>query len=180
MPRREGADLLTKTRQVLGLAGEDDSPRPVVTVEQGPDADGVSGGDEGISFPVVDNQSELRVQPGEHLQAVLPVERQQNLAVAAALEGVALLLELPLQGPEAVNLAVAHQAVRPQPEGLHALRRQAHDGQPVEAEPAGRGLHDTGHVGSPGNRAVEKGLELLPGNFLLFKSHDRAHKRTSE
>ena len=177
VPRREGTDLLAQAHQVLGLAGEDDASRPVIPVKQGTDADGVPGGDEGIRPPVVEDQGEFRVQPGEHLQAVLPVEGQQNLAVAAALKRVAPLLKLPLQRPEAVDFPVAHQIVPAQPEGLHPLRGQAHDGQPVEAEPPCWGFHNAGHIRPPGFRARKEGMKLLPRDVLFLKTHNRTHNK---
>ena len=96
MPRREGADLLAQADEVFGLAGEDDAAVIQVAVEQGADADGVPGGDEGVRLVVVDDHGELGVQLGEHVQAILPVQGQDDLAVAAALEFVALLRQLPL------------------------------------------------------------------------------------
>ena len=179
MPRREGVDLLTESHQVLGLAGEDHGPGWVRPVEQGADADGVPGGDEGIRGRVIDHQGELRVQPGEHLQAVLVEQGEQHLAVAAAAEAVALFLQLPPQGAEAVDLAVADRVVPVQSEGLHPRLREAHDGEPLEAEPAGGGFHNSAHIRAPGGCAVQKGGDLLPGQRLLGESHDRTHKRTS-
>ena len=88
---REGADLLAQADEVLGLAGEHDTAILVIAVEQRPDADGVPGGDEGVRGGIVDDEGELGVQPGKHAQAVLVEQGQQDLAVAAALEGVALL-----------------------------------------------------------------------------------------
>ena len=58
----------------------------------------IPGCDELIPLGIVDDEGELRVQLGEHLQAVLPVQRKQDLTVAAAAEGVAFFRQLPLQG----------------------------------------------------------------------------------
>ncbi len=93
---REGADLLAQADEVFGLAGEDDAAVVQVAVEQRADADGVPGGDEGVRLVVVDDHGELGVQLREHVQAILPVQGQDDLAVAAALEFVALLRQLPL------------------------------------------------------------------------------------
>ena len=93
---REGADLLAQADEVFGLAGEDDAAVIQVAVEQRADADGVPGGDEGVRLVVVDDHGELGVQFREHVQAILPVQGQDDLAVAAALEFVALLRQLPL------------------------------------------------------------------------------------
>ena len=59
---------------------------------------------------------------------VLIVQRQQDLAVAVGLELVAAALEDLFLKAEAVQLAVAHHTVGTAVEGLHAFRRQAHDG----------------------------------------------------
>ena len=175
--RGEGKDLAAQTHQVFRLAGEHDGAGAVVAVVQGADADGVPGGHQGAGGAVVEHQSELRVQPGEHLQTVLPPQGQQDFAVAAAAEGVALFLQLPLQGPEAVELAVAHHIVAVQLEGLHARLGQPHDGQTVEAEIPGGGLHDPGHVGAPGERAVKAGADLLRSQRLAGKTHDGTHRK---
>ena len=44
--RREGADPLTQPHQVFRFAGKDDGAGAVIAVVQGPDADGIPGGDE--------------------------------------------------------------------------------------------------------------------------------------
>ena len=64
----------------------------------------------------------------EHIQTVLIVQRQQDLAVAVGLELVAAALEDLFLKAEAVQLAVAHHAIGTAVERLHAFRRQAHDG----------------------------------------------------
>ena len=177
MPRREGADLLAEADEILGLAGEHDAAVIQIAVEQRPDADGVPGGDEGIRLVVIDDHGKLRIQLGKHRKAVFPVQRQNDLAVAAALEFVALLRQLPLQGTEAVQLPVAHHHIAVQLKGLHASLSQAHDGQPVEAQPAGAGVHDLGHVGATGNGPVKIGRDLTLVQLLGGKTHNCAHKK---
>ena len=177
MPRREGADLLAEADEVFGLAGEHDAAVIQIAVEQRPDADGVPGGDEGIRLVVIDDHGELRVQLGKHRKAVFPVQRQNDLAVAAALEFVALLRQLPLQGTEAVQLPVAHHHIAVQLKGLHAGLGQAHDGQPVETQPARAGVHDLGHVGATGNGPVKIGRDLTLVQLLGGKTHNCAHKK---
>ena len=177
MARREGADLFTKTNEVFGLAGEYDAAVGQIAVEQRPDADGIAGGNEGIRLVIVNDHGKLRVQLGKHPQTVLPVQRQDDLAVAAAPEGIALLRQLPLQGTEAVQLAVAHHHVAIQLKGLHTGFRQAHDGQPVEAQPAGAGVHDPGHIGAAGNGAVKVFPNLVLVQLLGGKTHNCAHKK---
>ena len=102
MSRGEGADLLAQAHQVLSLTGKDDAPVVQMPVKQGPNADGIPGGDEAVGFVVVDDHGKFCVQPPEHIQPVLLVQRQNQLAVGLAAEGKAPLLHLPLQRPEAV------------------------------------------------------------------------------
>ena len=63
-----------------------------VAVEQRTDADGVAGGDETILAGIVQDQRKLRVHVAEHIQPVLVVQRQQDLAVAVGAELVATAL----------------------------------------------------------------------------------------
>ncbi len=51
-------------------------------------------------------------------------------------KGVAFSFQLLFERAEAVQLAVADHAVGAAEEGLHPLRRQAHDGQPAKAQQA--------------------------------------------
>ena len=60
-----------------------------VAVEQRTDADGVAGGDEPILAGIVQDQRKLRVHVAEHIQPVLVVQRQQDLAVAVGAELIA-------------------------------------------------------------------------------------------
>jgi hypothetical protein len=60
-------------------------------------------------------------------------------------------------------------------ERLHALRLQAHDGEPVEAEIAGKGLLDPRKIGAAGFGAVEAGFELLRLQKKTGEAHDRTH-----
>ena len=174
---REGADLLAQADEVFGLAGEDDAAVVQVAVEQRADADGVPGGDEGIRLVVIDDHGKLGVQLGKQRKAIFRVQWQNDLAVAAALEFVALLRQLPLQGTEAVQCPVAHHHIAVQLKGLHAGLGQAHDGQPVEAQPAGAGVHDPGHIRPPGEGPIEILPNLMLVQFLRGKSHNCAHKK---
>ena len=115
-------------------------PRLTVAVEQRADADGVACGDQQLFAAVVQDHGELGVEVPEHVKAVLVVERQDDLAVGVGLERVALGFQLGLDGAEAVQLAVAGHAVRTAEEGLHALGRQAHDGQTAKAQQGELGL----------------------------------------
>ena len=79
----------------------------------------------------------------EHIQAVFVVERQDDLAVGVGLKGVALGFQFGFDGAEAVQLAVAGHAVRTAEEGLHALGRQAHNGETAKAQQAELSLGHT-------------------------------------
>ena len=95
------------------------------------------------------------------MYALLLIQGQQDLAVGIALEGVALSDQLFFYGPEAVNFAVAYHRSVPPEEGLHACLRQAHDGQPVEAQKAPRQGQHPGLVRPPGHGAVK----IRPNGF---------------
>ena len=177
MPWREGADLLAEADKVLGFTGEHDAAVIQIAVEQGTDADGVPCGDEGVRLVVVDNHGELGIQLGKHRKAVFPVQRQNDLAVAATLERVALLRQLPLQGTETVQFPIAHHHIAVQLKGLHTSLGQAHDGQPMKAQPAGAGVHDPGHIRPSGEGPVEIRPNLMLVQFLRGKSHNCAHKK---
>ena len=147
--RREGQDLAAKAHQVLGLAGKDDDALFVVAIVQGTDADGVPGGDKLPGLSIVKDAGELRVQHGEQGRAILPVEGQQDFAVAAALEGVALFFQGGPHGLKAVQLPVAHRIAAVQLKGLHPRRGQPHDGQPVEGQYAPAHIHNPAVIRPP-------------------------------
>ena len=122
-------------------------PRLAVAVEQRADADGVAGGDQKLFATVVQNHRELGVKVLEHIEAVLVVQRQDDLAVGVGVKVVALGLQLGLDGAEAIQLAVAGDTICAAEEGLHALRRQTHDGKAAKAQQTELGLDDALGVG---------------------------------
>ena len=163
------------------LAGEGDRAVVEIAVVQRPDADGVARGDQNVPLAVVEDQGELGVEPLEHPETVLLVEREQQLAVRAAGEGIALRLQRPALRAPAVELAVADDLVLPAREGLHALVVQAHDREAVEAEkPAARAL-DARVVRTARLRPVKVRPDLLGAEARGEKTHNAAHeKSTSE
>ena len=177
MPRREGYDLSDQAHQTLGLAGEDDNSLGVIAIVERADANRVPGGNEPSRLPIVENAGELGVQHGKHVHSVLPVHGQQDLAIRAALEGIALGRQSCPQPPKAVYLAVADAAATVQREGLHPLGVEAHNGQPVKAQQAlSRG-------GKPGV-VRPPGLGLPKGRFHTGKvgrrtavTDDRTHSK---
>ena len=173
--RREGQDLVTEPHQVLRLAGKDDAAGSIIAVIQRPDADGISGGHKAIPLPVIEHHGELRVQHPEHLQPVFPVQRQEDLAVGAAFEGVALFLQLLFHRAEAVELTVADAEVVLQMEGLHAALLQTHDGESVEAETALPCRLDAGQIRAPGFGAIEIRPHLIFVQNQFRKAHDGTH-----
>ena len=122
MSRRERYDLSAEPHQVFGLAGKDDGAGGVIAVVERADADGVAGGDIAFRVSVVQDQRKFRVQHPEHLHTVLLIQREQDLAIGAALEGVALLLQCLPDPFESVDLTVADHIAVTQLEGLHPLR----------------------------------------------------------
>ena len=177
MPRREGEHMLREADEVFRLARKGDAAIRQVAVKQRADADGVARGDEVPGLAVIDHERKFRIQLFKHGKAVLPVQRQQDLAVGFALERV-FLLQLFAHRAEAVQLAVADYRILPEEEGLHALRRKAHDGEAVEAEEAGFRLNDAGHVRPAGNGLFKACGEQSGGNGLAFDTHDGTHKKT--
>ena len=164
--RREGADLLHPAHQVFGLAGEGDVSALGIAVEEGPDADGVPGSDDLAGLGVADKAGKFCVQMAEHLHAVLPVEGQEDLTVAAAAEGVAQILQLFFHLAEAVQLAVAQRPAAVPGKGLHAVVGKTHNGQAVEAQQAEGGLHHPAVVRSPVLGTGQIALKLLFGHVL--------------
>ena len=153
MSGRERQDHVAESCEVFRLAGEDDDALLVEAVVERPDADGVARGDEFARLTVVEDERKFRVEQTEHVDAVLPPKRKQQFTVRTALEGIALGGQLVLELLEAVQLAVADDVAAVQLERLHPLRRQAHDGQPVEAEQTASDIDDAAVV-----RAARNGL----------------------
>ena len=55
--RREREDLLTQAHQLLGLAGEENAAVRIAAIEEGPDANGVPGGNVFVRPPIVEDQA---------------------------------------------------------------------------------------------------------------------------
>ena len=153
MSGREWQDHVAESCEVFRLAGEDDDALLVEAVVERPDADGVARSDAFARLTVVEDERKFRVEQTEHVYAVLPPKRKQQFTVRTALEGIALGGQLILELLEAVQLAVADDIATVQLERLHPLRRQAHDGQPVEAEQTLSDIDDAAVV-----RAARNGL----------------------
>ena len=86
----EGTDVIAPADEVAHLGGEGDLVAGLgVAVEQRTDADGVAGGNEPVLAGIVHDQRKLGVHVAEHIQPVLVVQRQQDLAVAVGAELVA-------------------------------------------------------------------------------------------
>ena len=172
----KGANLLAPAHQVLQFAGKGDLMAGFrVAVKQRPDANGVPRGDQPVLAGVVEDQGELGVQMPEHIQPVLVVEGQQNLAVAARAELVALPLEDGLFKAEAVQLPVADHAVRPAGKGLHPIRRQPHDGQPPKAHQPERPFNDPLVVRTAADGPQQVVPECGGGQIVPGITHNTAH-----
>ena len=135
MSGREGENLPHQPQQVFRLTGEHNGARGVVAIVQGPDTDGIPGGDELLFFSVIEDAGVFRVQHVEHFHAIFPIKGQQHFAVAVAPEGVGIL-QLLTEFLEAVDFAVAHHGTGAQGKGLHSFRVQTHNGQTVKAQNA--------------------------------------------
>ena len=170
----EREDLPADAHQVFGLAGKDQGAVIQRAVVEGPDTDGVPGGNEGVGFVIVQHQSKFGVQHGEHIQAEFPVHRQQNLTVGIAVEGV-LAGQGRFHPAEAVQLAVAHHIVAVQLERLHTLVGETHDGQPVKAQVPAAGVNHAGAVGTAGNGLGELPADGFHRDGLGTKTHNCTH-----
>ena len=174
---REGPDALAQPHQVFRLAGKHNDAGRVVAVIQGADADGVAGGDVFPGFAVVEDAGELGVQHGEHAGSVLAIQGKQNLAVAAAAEGVAFCGQLLLQPRKAVNLPVADRIAAVQLKRLHSGRSQPHDGETVKAEQPASGIDDFGVVRPARGRACKAFGKRRKRGAAPTVTHDRTHNR---
>ena len=165
----EGPDVVAPADEVLHLGRECDLVAGLgVAVEQRADADGVAGCDEAILAGIVEDEGKLGVQMAEHVEAVLIIKRQQDLAVAVGLELVTPALQNLFFKAEAVQLAVADHTVGSAVERLHAFGRQAHDGQPAKAHQAERPFHDplvirAAHHGAQQIILELGGTQIVPG-----------------
>ena len=172
----ERPDVVAPADEVLHLGGKGDLVAGFgVAVEQRPDADGVAGGNEPVLAGIVQDQREFGIHVAEHVEAVLIIKRQQDLAVAVGLELVTPALQDLFLEPEAVQLAVADHAVGPAVERLHSLRRQAHDGQPPEAHQAERPFHDPLVVRAAHDRAQQILFELGGTQIVPGVTHHTTH-----
>ena len=173
--RREGKDLGAKAHQVFGLAGKNIFAAFQLAVIQGPNANGVTGGDQLVLLGIIQDQRKLGVQHFKHIHAVLLIQRQQDLAVGFALEGIALGLQLGLLPAEAVKLAVAHHGVAVQGKGLHPAFRKPHNGQPMKAQKTVGHLGNAGHIRPAGDRAVKIRPHLTGGKGISAESNNCTH-----
>ena len=172
----EGADVIAPADEVLHLRGKCNLVAGLgVAVEQRTDADGVAGCDEAVLAGIVQDERKFGVHVAEHIEAVLIVERQQDLAVAVGGELVAPALQNLFLEAEAVELAVADHAVGPAVEGLHPLRRQAHDGEASEAHQAERPFHHTLVVRPARDGAHQVFFELVGTHIMPGIAYHTAH-----
>ena len=132
----ERIDLFAQADQVLGLGSKGDVAGFAITIEQRADTDGVTRSDQPFFAAVVQNHGELGIQMIEHIQAVLVIQRQDDLAVRIRLKGVAISFQLFFDRAEAIQFAVADNTVVAAEEGLHAFRGQTHNGQTAKAQQA--------------------------------------------
>ena len=176
--RREGQDSVRQPPQVFRLAGKEDLAAGAVAVVQGPDADGVPGGDEAVCARVIEDEGEFRVQLTEHPHAVLPPQGQEQLTVGPAGEHVPLGFQLSFQGAEPIELPVAdHGATVRGGEGLHPRGVDAHDRQAVEEERTGRCFQGAAVVGAPAFGGRKAAQQRGGWNVLCRITHNCTHKK---
>ena len=118
---REREDFVDQLHEVLRLGSEYDRSLFIITVVQRADPDRVPRRDVGITFCIIEDKSEFRVEPAEHIRTLPLVHRKKNLTVAVALKGIAFFFKQLLDRPEPVNLAVADDGASVLPcERLHS------------------------------------------------------------
>ncbi len=171
----ERLDLGAQAHQVFCFAGEGDAAGVGVAVKHGADADGISGGNQPLLFGIIEHQGKLRVQMAEHIQAVFVIQREEQLAVGAGAERIALGLQFLFLPAEAVQLPVADQGVAAPGKGLHPLGGQAHNGQPSEAQIAELRFQHPMVVGAPGIGAQQIAFKLGGGDVLARITHKTTH-----
>ena len=172
----EGTDVVAPANEILHLGGECDLVAGLgVAVEQRTDADGVAGCDEAVFAGIVQDEGEFGVHVAEHIEAVLVIQRQQDLAVAVGGKLVAPALQDFLLKAEAVELTVADHAVGTAVERLHAFRRQAHDGKAAKAHQTERPFHHTLVVRAAHDRAQQVFLEFGGTQIVPGIAHNTTH-----
>ena len=102
----EGEYLFHKAHQVLGFAGKYNGAGLIVAIIKRTDTDGIPSCNELLLFAVIQNAGVLGIQHGEHLHAVLKVQREQNLAITVTFEGV-FSTQFPAEFFKAIDFAVA-------------------------------------------------------------------------
>ena len=168
-------DFIAHAHKVLRLAGKYDHAFLVVAVIERPNTDGVSGGDKLLAFAVKEDQRKFRIQQLEHLRSVFPVERQKDLAIGAALEGISFRLQLCLTRFIAVYFAVADHIAAIQFKRLHSFRRKTHNGKPMEAQQTVTGIDDTAVIRAAGNGFHEAVRKSGNVGADVTITHDRTH-----
>ena len=164
-----------KADEVFRLAGKDDRALGVIAVVQRADADRVARRDEAAALGIINDHGKLRIEPAEHVQPLALVEREQDLTIGLTLERLALSDEPLADGPEAIDLAVAHERASIPREWLHALRVQAHDGQTVEAERRRADVQHARIVRAAGNGLVKAGAQILRRDGRAEITDDGTH-----
>ena len=172
---RKRHHIVHEADEVFRLAGKDDRALSVIAVVQRADADGVARRDEAAALGVINDHGKLRVEGAEHVQPLALIEREQDLTVGLALERLALGDEPLADGPEAIDLAVAHERAAIARERLHALRVQAHDGQTVEAERRRADVEHARIVRAAGNGLVKAGAQILRRDGRAEITDDGTH-----
>ncbi len=177
---REGHDLITEPDKVFGLRCKADGPILVITIVEGTNTDGVTGGDVLSGRTVEENHGKLGVESLKHSRSVFIPEGEEQLTVGVTLEFIAPFDKVIFYGAEPVNFTVAHHIVRTAGlvlscERLHALRGKAHNGQAMEPQKTFTGLHDPRHVRSTGNGLVKTFLQGFQFDYTSCVPKNRTH-----
>ena len=161
-------------QQRLQLRGEGE-PRAIQSIVERLDAQRVSSQQEASPRPIPQREREHALQMSEAAVPLLLVEVQDRLAVAPALERVALGLEARLQLPVVVDLAVEGEPAAPVLVGHRLVAAdEVDDLEPSRCEPDRVVLVESFIVGAAMGEDACHGPEQ-PGVALPHHSCDPAH-----
>ena len=143
------------------------------------DAENIASAEQAILLLIPDNERIHATKLVDDFLAPLLVAMQKRLGVGAAVEGIALRLELAAKLHEVVDFAVEHDddAAVFVAHGLGARRRKVENRQAAEAQRHARREERIAHVGTAVDDAVHHAREHL---LLVFditgKSDESAHR----
>ena len=174
VPGREGKNLFHKPHQVFRLTGKHNGSGFVIAIVKRADTDGVTCRDELLFFAIVKNAGVFGIQHGEHLYAILKVQRKQDLTVTVTAKRV-FTTQFPAEFFKAIDFTVTDNGAGIQSKGLHSFRMQAHNRQAVEAENTLTYVQNPGIIGTTGNRSGKAFLKRCHVQRLSAITNNGTH-----